>query len=246
MSSKFHIFDQNPERKLEMTLSKAGFLGSFATARYRLGITDLSTFEHDFDISITEAESQINADAPGLCMTSEAHIELNSSIEERLRLENKSLSPEELTRTCNIRWKHITRALDQYTTASKLANAPNLARIQISRGDCELLRRRLAEAPFHYSMAKKNTSTLVKNASVYYGAAIKVLAQDQASAQVRDDRAEVDVKAAVAAAWSAADAEMLRGFLRSKGPDVQQRLEDMRDQGLLGDESWAEIQGILK
>ena len=245
LSDQINLYSQNPERRKDSVLSKTSFLCSFANAQYRLRVSDLSTYEHDFNAYVQESEAYIKNDAQALCMVAEAHIDFNSNIEERFGHEGNALAFEDLNTLGEIRWQHITQALDHYTTASKLPNVENLARVHTSRGDCEMLRLRLGEAPFHYKLAQKSERTLVKNASVYYGAATKVLSRDLASSEISDDKTEVDAKAAVVTAWLTADPEILKAFLKGKGSEVRQILEDMRDQGLLGKKSWEQIKKLL-
>ena len=246
LSGKIDKYSQLPERVRDAALSKADFWASVANARYRLRVSDLSTYENDLDASILGFENDAGTDAPVLCLIADARIDFNSSIEERQRQEKYQLSPGDLTKICAIRWKHITRALDNYTVASRSSDVPNLARIHISRGDCEMLRLRLREAPFNYPLAERSGDTLVRNASIYYGTAAKVLSRDMTSSEARDDKIEVDAKAAVVAAWMAAAPEMLKGSLIDKGPEVRQILEDMQEQGLLGEESWLQMEKLFK
>ncbi|KAL9123541.1 MAG: hypothetical protein Q9217_007033 [Psora testacea] len=245
LSNKISTYGQLCERRRDIALSKSSFLCSIANSRYRLGISDLTTYEQDFNTAILDVERHSSNDAQALCMIAEARIDFNSSIEERLHYESHPSSGD-LTRVCALRWRHITQALDLYTTASKVCAVSNLARIHISRGDCEMLRIRLGEAPFIYQLAQRSEDTLVKNASVFYGAATKVLSCELISHEAREDRIEVDAKAAVVAAWLARDPEVLKVFLKGKGRESWQTFEEMRDQGLLGEKSWKELEKLLR
>ncbi|KAL9103569.1 MAG: hypothetical protein Q9163_001407 [Psora crenata] len=246
LTNKIAKYGQGAKSTGGAAVAKASFLCSFAIARYRLGISDLYTCDRDFNASVRDVDECIWNDAQALCAIAEAHIDFNSIIEERLSHEANLPSLEDLTCACTIRWRHITRALDQYSAASKLPHAQRLARIHISRGDCEMLRMRLSEAPFNFPLAQKSEKTLAKNASVYYGAAIKVLSYDLASSDSQDDRLEVEAKMAVVASWLADYPEPLKVCLCSNKPEMWQRLEDMQGQGLLGKKIWGQLEELHK
>lgn len=97
-----------------------------------------------------------------------------------------------------VRWKHLTRALDSLTAASKLPSAKNLPRIHFRRGDCEMHRRSLGSAPSAYDIAVKSAPTLLKNAEIFYRGAAKV-ANVEAT---HEEEVEASTKEAVVAGLS--------------------------------------------
>lgn len=143
------------------------------------------------------------------------------------------------------RWTALEEAQKLLTQAtSKIGNAvasdggaPSKAQLYFTRGNVELLRRRLTLHASASPTLQKNTKTLLKNAGVYYRGAAGLAKQDgdadlEADAMLRNRivqglEQEV-VKEAV---------EGLRAWVvREGGQDALARLEEMVEEGLVGGE----------
>ena len=245
LSVKINLYSQNPENRKDAVLAKAAFLCVYAGARYRLLYSTISKFDVEFQSAILDAESlpRDSDDASILLMIADAHAEFNTSFEDRLQ-QNKEIQTGkvDMGEANPILWKHLTYALELYASAIKVPKVPNLARIYIKLGDCELLRIRLGEEPFMYDVAEKGQSTLIHNASVYYGAAKKALLRDPALAGTQEESDELDLKNALVSYWQGFNYAEFAHFLRTSKMGALPKLEEMKDQGLLSETSWDGIQ----
>ena len=250
LKGKIDTYSQSPQSQKDAVLGKASFLCSLACTRLRLLYTTFSEYEDEFDLAIQTVTcvSGHHEDATFLSLTADAHVDFNTNIEDRLNQHDETWGTQEIDKTNRLRWKHISTALDQYTTVSKLPKPGNLARIHIKRGDCELLRLRLAQEPSKYGLAIKSYKVILKNARVYYDAAKKVASRDASSIETQSDSDEADLKIALTASWQSATYDTLLKYVQSNAGArgvIGRGLEDMRDQGLLSDESWTRIAQAL-
>ncbi|KAL8999499.1 MAG: hypothetical protein Q9169_001704 [Polycauliona sp. 2 TL-2023] len=211
-------------------LAKAKYRCALADANFTTTRPDISTYEHEL-IEAYEGFSDSDPDPQALCDRADAEIVFAASLQkvERQIMEDM---PEDGARLSIVRWKHLTKALDNLTVASRLPNARNLPRIHLRRGDCELLRRQLGTAPSNYDLARKSASTLLKNAEIYYRAAAR-LAKSEVAA---DEEMEALVKEAMIVAVSTGDSCKLRerGALYKR--HAQEVVEDMTEEGLIFEE----------
>ena len=241
LREKIDLYSQSPEGRKDATLAKAAFLCAYAGARYRLFQTSISTYDAEFRTATLDAESlyQEVGDAIIAITIADAHIELNSNAEEHLhQFQEVQTGTLDLSDMNAVRWKHITRALDLYTLATQAFHVPNLAQIHIKRGDCELLRMRLGEDPFKYKLAETNQAILIRNASIYYGAAKKFLLQNQASNDNQDTRNELELKMGLTSFWRGSDHAEIAQLLRTSAMEADEAylcLEEMKEQGLLSE-----------
>ena len=248
LSVKVNLYAQSPESRTDAILANAKFLCVYAGARYRLLYTSVLEFDSEFQLAILDAESmpRKSNDAGILLMIADAHVEFNTSIEDRLQQNQEIPSGKTNLREINrICWKHISYALELYTLATKVPNVLDLARIHIKRGDCELLRIRLGEEPFMYEPAEKSQATLIKNALVYYSAAKKVMSGGVASLSTKEESDELELKIALTTYWHGltyVDIAKFATYLRESDIGALPRLEEMKDQGLLSETSWEGIQ----
>ena len=239
-------YAQRTNHDREVKIARAAFLSSYANARFRLYRTNPPAFEGEFGRSISPLEMWpgFNGDTEALCLSGDAHLEVNVGLETRI---TESAEPSrELCETVNrLRWVHITKALDRYTLASKVPNQAHLARIHISRGDCELLRCRLGDEPFNYDLAEKSRVTLVKNASIYYGAAAMVTSRDPQMFQSAEDTIELEIKVGVVAALQDDQSQILTTALQRHSVKGREQLHEISEQGLVGGKAWDKIKHVV-
>lgn len=215
------------ERKHGISLAKAKFTCAFLDARFRSGHLDVSSYEQELNNAFEQAVGN-ESDPQGLCDQADAELAFNTSLQASL-LQSQTQG---LARLNNMGWKHITKALQCLTVASKLLHAQNLSRIHLRRGDCELYRFRLGQAPNNYENASKNASTLVRNAELYYRGAA-AFAKNEGTAE---EEREALIKEAAAA--SLGDGLNRFASLSGVGEEaIMETLKDMEDEGLLSPEA---------
>ncbi|KAL8770598.1 MAG: hypothetical protein Q9209_003666 [Squamulea sp. 1 TL-2023] len=226
LHDKLNLFSKETNQDHEAALATAKYRCAIADVNFNAALLDIPTYEHE----LTEAYNNIpnsdpDLDPQALCDRADAEIVFNASLQ-GLSLQT---TKEDSAKLNLIRWKHLTKALDNLTIASKLPNAKHLPRIHLRRGDCELLRRRLGAPPSNYEIALKSASTLLKNAEIYYRGAARLAKAEGAG----DEEVEASIKEAVVVAISTRD---LSKFCEGMGPDrirVQEIIEEMSEEGLL-------------
>ena len=227
------LYVDGSSRRHEAALAQAKFTCALSDAAFRGGRLDLPTYEKELNAAFTTQDLDMSNDPHSLCDKADAELAFTASVQNALQ----HVQATELAQISSICWKHITKALDSLTTASKLPNAQNLPRIHLRRGDCELLRLHLGDAPQNYDLAIKSAPILLKNAEVYFrGAAI--LAKKDAGTE--EEQKEAEVKQSIVAGL-AGDTEKLSLLVRTGRDLVESIAEEMRDDGLLGEESLKKI-----
>ena len=229
LQGKIDSYNNESNRKHEVALSKANFISSISDAAFRGGKLDLPTYERELNAAFSHLDLDLNKDPQGLCDKADAYLSFNTSVQNAMQ----QAQANEFAQTGSVCWKHITKALDSLTAASRLPDVQNLPRIHLRRGDCELLRLHLGEAPLNYDLAIKSASTLLKNAEVYFRGAA-ALAKSNEDAQ--DEYKEAEVKEAIVMAL-ADDPQKLSMSIKLQRDVVGAIVEEMKDEGLLGDEA---------
>ncbi|KAI4115165.1 MAG: hypothetical protein LQ345_004192 [Seirophora villosa] len=181
-------------RYRESALTKAKFRCALAEAGFSTARLDISTYERGI-VAAYEDLVDFSVDAEALCDRADAELAFHVTFRKSLQRGSIGTMQESRAASSVIRWKHLTKALDSFTTASKLVNAKNLPRIHLRRGDCEMHRRSLGFAPSAYDIAAKSATTLLKNAEIFYRGAAKVATAEAA----KDEEAEALFKEAVVA-----------------------------------------------
>ena len=235
LQGKIDSYTNETDRKHEVALSKANFISSISDAAFRAGKLDRLTYERELTAAFSHHDLDLNKDPQGLCDKADAHLSFNSSIQQEEQQAN------DLAQTGSICWKHITKALDSLTAASKLPDAQNLPRIHLRRGDCELLRLHLGEEPLRYDLAIKSASTLLKNAEVYFrGAAALARSSEDAAEELK----EAEIKEAIVMAL-ADDSQKLSLLIKAQWKEIGAIITEMKDEGLLGDEALQKIEVLF-
>lgn len=234
LKDKMALLAHDTERAREAALANAKFMAAFADASFRYGQLDMLEYEREQNAAFNKSLDLSN-DPQGLCDRADAEHMFSASIFASVQVINQLAGPD-LAQLNELRWKHITRALDDLTTASKIPNAEHLPRIHLRRGDCELLRYQLGREPDSHPIAAKSAATLIKNAEVYYRGAA-ALARN---AGKEEEAQEGLIKEAVVASIAGSNSK-LQEFSRTDEKAVTEIVEDMREEGLL---LGNDIQGI--
>lgn len=241
-------WSQKAESTREAVLENIAFLCAFATARFRLGNTAVSSFADEFNSSIVRSEilAGLDKDAEASCMIADSQIDFNTTLEDRLLNTKCPIPNDESELLARIRWKSITAALDRYSTASKIPGVQNLIQIHISRGDCELLRSRLGEEPLNYGVSSKSEATLLGNAHVYYNAARKALSLQVNLRNLADVTIEIEAKIAFVQTVRDSQSHHLTSLIQKYGISGLRALQNMKEERLVGDRRWAFTEALLQ
>ena len=237
LQAKVDFYSSGSEHQHEATLAKGKFTSAISDIAFRNGRLDLPTYERELASAFTSPEFSLDTDPQGLCDRADAELTLVASVQASVAV----TQPAELAQIATTCWKHTTKALESLTAASKLSNALNVPRIHLRRGDCELLRLRLAEAPCLYDLAIKSMPTLLKNAEVFYRSAGNLAKQ---SKDDEESQRDAESKGAIVAALNG-DAQGLLDAIKTQRDYAEAIVGEMRDENLLGDESLRKIENLF-
>ncbi|KAL8905769.1 MAG: hypothetical protein Q9207_002438 [Kuettlingeria erythrocarpa] len=213
---------EQTSRQRDASLAGAKFKCALADAGFNAAKLDLPTYESEIS-SVYGGFPDLQSDAQALCDRADADLIFNASIRRALEHPDKGITPQDIAKSNVMRWKHLTKALDSLTAASKLPGVEHLPRIHLLRGDCEMHRRSLGAAPPAYEFALKSASTLLKNAEVFYRGAAR---SAEAENEFEEER-EASTKEAIVAGLLG-DLSKLKEQAR-----VQEVVKDMSEEGLL-------------
>lgn len=222
---KFSSLTGDSSRSPEIFLSKANLQCAYADASFRVGNIDLPTYQRELNEAFNK-DLDLSEVAQGLCDRADAFMSFVLSTHSALA--SASLGGHEVAQLNDLHWRYLTKALTDLTAATKLPDVLSLAKLHIRRGDCELMRYRLGEAPSSYPQASQNAVLLLKNAETYYRGAVKLAQVDKS----QQEKSEALVKEAVVSSLHGVgtkNSELLRG---NKGR-IQAVVEEMTDEGLL-------------
>ena len=237
LKDKLSIYVNGSNRRHEAALAQAKLTCALSDAAFRGGLLDLPTYENELNAAFTTQDLDISNDPRSLCDTADAEVAFTTSVQAAVQQAQST----ELARISSICWKHITKALDSFTAASKLPNAQNFPYIHLRRGDCELRRLHLGDAPLEYDLAIKSAPTLLKNAEVYFRAAANLAKKDVGT---EEELKDAEVKQSIVAGL-AGDTEKLSLLLRTGRDLVESTMEEMLDDGLLGENSLEKIRSMV-
>ena len=237
LKEKVSFYVVGSSRHQEAALAQAKLTCVICDAAFRGGRLDLPTYENELNGAFTRQDLDLSNDPQSLCDRADAELAFNESVQAAVQQAHAT----EMGQISSICWKHITRALDCLTTASKLPDARNLPRIHLRRGDCELLRLHLGESPLIYDLAVKSAPTLLRNAEVYFRGAANLAKRDVGT---EEEQSEAEVKQSIAAGL-AGETEKLLSLAKTRRDLVESILEEMRDDGLLGVESVLKVKSMF-
>ena len=212
---------EETDRGQEVSLSVANFKCAFADTAFRTGRLDLRSYQEELKFAFGTDVDPLSS-VQWLCDRADAYITLTASIGST----TQSASPKEdvLPQLNDVQWKYLTKALADLTAATKLPNVPNLAKIHLRRGDCELLRYCLGKAPSFYKQAIQNTTMLLRNAEIYYRGAAKFAKVEMAG----PEEAEALNREAVVSSLNGDSGKLMTYMDR-----IMKTIDEMRDEGLL-------------
>lgn len=236
LRDKIMVYTGASERKRETLLARARFTSALTDVAFRLALIDITTYERELNTFFSFFDVADNPQA--LCDKADAEITLSSSIGIQLPL---LLQSQDLASLNGMRWKYLSLALDDLTTAAKLPDVQNVARVHLRRGDCEMLRYQLGQAPTHYDRAFKSASVLIMNAGTYYRGAAGF-----SKGSIEDER-EAIIKEAIIRSLSG-DMDKLEPIRRGS-EEVKSALAEvvaeMKEEGLLSNEAATAIAELL-
>lgn len=239
LTDKIMDFAATSARQSETWRVRSRFICALADVAFRLSLIDVYSYEKELTLSF--AGPDIATDHRVLCDKADAEVAFSSSIGFCLPL---LLQSQDLASLNGIRWRFLSSALNDLTTASKISDVQNLARVHLRRGDCELLRYQLGQDPTRYDPALRSAAILIKNAGTYYRGAAGYSRIEAAPEEER----EAIIKDAIAASLSG-DSEKLQNILskREEGPgtDLSEIVEEMREEGLLSNEDTISIRELV-
>lgn len=236
LKDKVSFYVDGSARQHEAALAQAKLTCAISDAAFQDGRLDLPTYENELNAAFS-ALSDLSTDPQSLCDKADAELAFNASVQVALQ----RAQPTDMPQLGSVCWKHITRALDSLTAASKLPDAQNLPRIHIRRGDCELLRLHMGGALLNYDLAIKSAPTLLKNAKVFFRGAANLAKRDVGT---EEEQNEADVKESIVAGLEG-DTKKLLLSAKTRRNLVESIVGEMRDDGLLGEESLQKIGSIF-
>lgn len=235
-----YIKPDSPSREDEILLAVASYTCVYAEASFRTGRTSILNYDKEVKLAFSPERlsgistgSRLLNSPEALCDKANAEISFALSVQSKLHV---LLAPDSLCTLDllnDLRWTHLTSALEAATEASKQEkHEPRiLPRIHLLRGDCEVLRYRLREAPCNYVLAVRCREKLLKNAEKYYRGAA-AFAHNESAVQEHD---EATAKAAVV--WALLGNGERLGQLAAKNLcKLRDEVEEMRDEELLSKE----------
>lgn len=235
-----YLKPDNFSREDEIMLAVANYTCAYAESSFRTGRTSILIYDKEVKLAFSperlsnfSAESRRLNTPEALCDKANAEISFALSIQSQITVLLAPGSLWSLDLLNDLRWTHLTTALEAATEASKQEkHEPRiLPRIHLLRGDCEVLRYRLREPPCNYVLAVKSREKLLKNADKYYRGAA-AFAQNE---NVVEEHNEATVKAAVVLALLG-NGERLGKLAANNLDMLRAEVEEMGDEELLSKE----------
>lgn len=244
-----YIKPDNASREDEIMLAVANYTCTYAEASFRTGRTSILNYEKEVKLAFSPERlssistgSRLLNNPEALCDKANAEISFALCIQSRLPILVAAGSLCSLDLLNNLRWTHLTTALEAATEASKQdKHEPGiLPRIHLLRGDCEVLRYRLREAPCDYVLAVKSREKLLKNADKYYRGAAAFVENENAAEELDEATAKSAVVRALLGYGDRLDK------LAAKNLDMlRDEVEEMGDEELLSKEDLEVIRRLL-
>lgn len=222
LRSKISAYIDGTNHQSEVALSKARFISALTEASYRLGRIDFQTYKNE----LTKIFNDIGdmSDRPeALCSQADALIAFNSALMETELPE----STEKFKRSQSMRWQALSAALNCLTLITNLPQIQNLPRIHMGRGDVEMYRWRLGQAPWEYPLARNNSGLLLRNAATYYRGAAALAKRDAFTEQETEGLAKESFSIGLTG-----DTSKIEVLLASNRQELMDRAEEFVEDGL--------------
>ncbi|TVY27778.1 UPF0656 protein [Lachnellula hyalina] len=214
---------------LEAAITLAGYVSAEADAKFRLMGLDMQSYIVSVqqawkDVQLTSNASHVE----GLCDRAESYINCSNTL--RLSGNGNSLDCSKL------RWDLLTAANQDLTIASSFKDDNNVVKIHLKKGDVELWRFQLGQAPRGLEVAAKNKAVLLKNAEKHYRGAVNL---STVAVAYDNEDTQAKVKELLAKALGGNAKPLTDAQAQSK--EAGDILADAVEEGLV---DWNQLQGL--
>jgi hypothetical protein len=239
----------------EAAITTGIFTATLAEAEYRADLCTTRTYYDRITGGFESLQNQITTAQSTALLSAyaDALVSFASTVSERFLPSDNFPVNETEAEVQSICWKALSKAQDllneaikTFTSSSTNVDLPSRANIFLTRGDIELSRRQLALSPKASSVIAASSSTLLLNAGVYYRAA-----EGYAKAgndRDEDEEVETSIKVAVVKILEGdtnAISDLKALFMSSRNQQLEAKLTDMIDEGLLGDEDRLKFNDVI-
>jgi hypothetical protein len=135
-----------------------------------------------------------------------------------------------------LRWSLLTVANQDLTVASSFKDDDNIVKIHLKKGDVELWRFQLGQAPRGLEVAAKNQAVLLKNAEKHYRGAVNL-----STVAVAYDNEDVQAKVKEALAKALGGNSKALADAQKQFKEAGDILEEAVEEGLV---DWSQLQGL--
>ncbi|TVY19791.1 hypothetical protein LARI1_G002977 [Lachnellula arida] len=229
VTEKLPFYVTETGQDLEAAIALAGYVSAEADAKFRLMGLDMQSYNASVQQAWKEVQLTSNAShVEGLCDRAESYINCSNT----LRLSGNGNSLE----CSKVRWGLLTAANQDLAIASSFKDDNNIVKIHLKKGDVELWRFQLGQAPRGLEVAAKNKVVLLKNAEKHYRGAVNLstvaVAYDNEDTQAKVK--ELLAKALGGNSKPLADAQ-------TQFNEARDILEDAVEEGLV---DWNQLPGL--
>ena len=202
------------ERLQEIALTKATFLSAFLEASFHQGAIDVETYKNERDNAFKTAELRLEGFPEGLIANAESLMSFCSAIADDVNASGD--------RHGQIRWQALSAAIANLTMASRVpsVDGESVVKTHLLRAEASLMQWTLSRTPMELKMAVENQGQLLRNAQVFYGNVGKLSGDEEEKG--RAVRRGMVVRG-------------LQGNVEVVDGEVRREMEEMREEGLLGD-----------
>lgn len=239
----------------EAAISTGIFTAALAEAEYRAQLCTTRTYYDRITSGFETLQTQITTaqSTAFLSAYADALVSFASTVSEIFPPSDHSPVDESEAEVQSMCWKALSKAQDllsevikTFTSSSTKVDMPSRANIFLTRGDIELLRRQLALLPEASLVIASSSSTLLRNAGVYYKAAEGYA--KTGNDRDEDEEMEASIKVAVVKILEG-DANAINDLktlvMSSQNQQVAAKATDMIGEGLLGDEDRLKLDNVI-
>lgn len=240
----------------EASIATGIFTAVLAEAEYRAQLCTTRTYYDRIIGAFDSLETQITTTQSMALLSAyaDALVSFASTVSEMPLLpSDRSSMDESEAEVQTLCWKALSKAQDLLAEAIKTFTSQNTSvslqsrtNIFLMRGDIDLLRRQLALSPNASPAIAGSSSTLLKNAGVYYRTA-EGYAKTGTDLD-EDEKAEASIKAAVVKVLEGDTNAInnLKALVMSiESQQAAAKTTDMIDEGLLGDEDKLKLNDVI-
>ena len=169
--SKAATYAPNPAQQSLLSLPQFNLLAVLSDLSYRSSLLSAPAYLESLNSTFFQNPYlSTNPAAPTLCDLADALITFNASLTTTANAaESSSSTDQSPTILLPLRWKALSSALSSLASADSLpSSAGNRSALNARRAEAELLRARLADAPWSFDQALASKDTLLRNAQTFY------------------------------------------------------------------------------